>query len=194
MRLVMMLAFSLISCMSYAQQCLEAVPASASFIEKPANNKLTRSQEASLNRLFKELARSWTGKSSGYYCIGEEIQKARKEYKSHQLEMSFTNDTPLVLRARTQAQDNDEFTQKLSSLTVYADQGYLRFDQNNSAGDVWVEQLSSTHLSVWSISRAGTVYHLINRVIKRSAGAFSISITTYSNNRLTSHYEGRLRY
>lgn len=194
MRYLMTLAFLLITFTSQAQQCLQSPPKSANFVSEPANNKLTRSQEASLNRLFKELSRSWVGKSSGYYCVGEEPKSAHKEYKSHQLEITFSHDESLILRAHTQAQDSDEFSQKLSSLTVYADQGFLRFDQNNAAGDIWIEQLSSTHLSVWSISRAGTVYHLINRVIKRSAGAFTITMTTYSNNRLTSHYEGQLRY
>lgn len=194
MRYNLLLVVLLFGFQSHANECLQPVPAKASFVDKAANNKLSRSQETSLNRLFKELARSWIGRSSGYYCVGETETNVHKEYQSHQLEITFKNESPLVLRAQTQAQDNDAFNQKLSSLVVYADKGFLRFDQNSAAGDVWIEQLSSTHLSVWSISRAGTVYHLINREIKRSAGSFSINITTYSNNRLTSYYEGQLHY
>lgn len=98
----------------------------------------------------------------------------------------------MVLSAKTKAQERDEFTQRIQSLTLYANQGYLRFDQNNEAGDIWIEALSSTHVSVWSVSRAGTVYHLINRVLKRSPSAFTLTMTTYSNNRLTSHYVARM--
>lgn len=192
MRITMMLVILLASFTLSATQCLSAPPSKVGLSDLPANNKLTRSQEASLNRLFKDLSGSWVGKSDGFYCIGEELTNARKVAKSHRLEMDFSNDDSMVLRAKTNAQEHDEFTQRIQTLTLYANQGYLRFGQNNEAGDIWIEALSSTHVSVWSVSRAGTVYHLINRVLKRSPSAFTLTMTTYSNNRLTSHYVARM--
>ena len=194
MRLVLIFLTLMISFLSHAEQCLSTVSKNKEFINQPNNNKLTRIQEQSVNRLFQELSRSWIGTVSGFYCVGEEIGNTRKVYKAFDLELEFNNDVPLILRSRTKLDDKDEYTQRLSSLNIFADQGYLRFDQNNQLGDIWIDKLSSTHLNVWYLSRAGTVYHLINREIKRSPGAFTINVKTYSNKRLTSVYTGRLSY
>lgn len=193
MRFILIALLSFISSVSVAKECLVA-PNEFEFNGKPANNKLTHSQEQSLARLFKDLSRSWIGQAKGFYCVGEEKASAYKKYNSYKLKIGFNSPSPLILKSHVDAQKSDEFTQRLSSLNIFANQGFLRFDQNNSAGDLWIETLSSTHLSVWSISRAGTVYHLVNRELKRSQGAFTINITTYSNNRLTSVYSGRLTY
>jgi hypothetical protein len=193
MRLFFMVFFSTVSFACLAEQCLTA-PKDHEFINQPANNKLSRSQEHNLSRLFKALSRSWIGQVQGFYCIGEQKTSAYKKYNTYDLKISFKTESSLILKSSIEAQKNDVFTQRLSSLNIFADQGYLRFDQNNPAGDLWIESLSSNHLSVWSISRAGTIYHLINREIKRSSTAFTIKITTYSNNRLTSVYSGRLSY
>lgn len=178
---------------SLAGDCLSPLPNAVSLLQaKTESNKLSKSQQQSANRLFQELATQWRGSGSGYYCVGEELAQAEKKYKKIDVKLDFNNHQKLVLKAQKRSKDTQQHAERLGSLNIFADKGYLRFDQNNSAGDVWLETLSSTDLSVWSQTRSGTVYHLINRKIKRSSNRLEITITQYSNNRLTSRYSANL--
>lgn len=189
-----MLLLGLLPFGTLAQQCLEPLPSNIQVITQGAYvNQLTNAQERSIERLFKELSTTWFGRGEGFYCVGETAKTASKRIKALAIKMQFEHQPKLVLKARSEMKHSDRFSERLSSLTIFANKGVLRFDQNNQAGDIWIESLSSTHLSVWSMSRSGTVYHLINRQLKRSANQFTINITQYSNGRLTSHYVANLK-
>lgn len=192
-KLVLLLLF-VVNAPLWAAQCLTPIPNSFNTIsEQPQSNKLSTTQQKSMLRLFDAIATSWRGDGQGFMCIGEEFASAYKKYKTYDIELDFNHDTRGVLKARQTSKDNESLREKLASLTLYANKGFLRFDQNSQAGDVWLEAVSSTELNVWSSTRQGNLVSLYQRHLKRTSNTLHVTLREYTNRRLTSEYSAVLK-